>query len=116
MALSISEFARKKGKFEEYHKLILDAYWLEGKDIGDKSLLFNLAESVGLHKEEIEKYLDTNQPFEVIKQSLKEVRMYGINGVPAFIIEDKLIYGAQPFTVFKEVIDGILNQKKSSSN
>ena len=110
LALYISEFARKKGKFEEYHKLVLDAYWLDGKDIGDKSLLFDLAESVGLDKKEIEDYLSTGEPSTVVQQSLKEVRNYGINGVPAFIIEDRLIYGAQPYKVFKQVINEVLDQ------
>lgn len=36
MALYLSEFARKKGKFDEFHKLVFDGYWKEGKDIGDK--------------------------------------------------------------------------------
>ena len=110
LALYISEFARKKGKFEEYHKLVLDAYWLDGKDIGDKSLLFDLAESVGLDKKEIEDYLSTGEPSTIVQQSLKEVRNYGINGVPAFIIEDRLIYGAQPYKVFKQVINEVLDQ------
>jgi predicted DsbA family dithiol-disulfide isomerase len=111
LALYFSEFARKKGKFGEFHKLIMDTYWLQGKDIGDKSLLLNLAASVGLDKEEIEDYLDTDEPFEVVQQSLKEIRKYGINGVPAFIIEDRLIYGAQPYKVFKKVINKILDEK-----
>ncbi|MFW9875600.1 MAG: DsbA family protein [Candidatus Thorarchaeota archaeon] len=113
LALYISEFARKMGKFREFHKLVLNAYWLEGKDIGDKSLLLNLADSIGLNKEEIENYLDTDEPFELVQQSLKEVRRYGINGVPAFIIEDRLIYGAQPYKVFKKVINEIINQKST---
>ena len=111
LALYISEFARKKGMFEEFHRLVLEAYWLEGKDIGDTSLLFNLAESVGLDKEEINEYLKSDEPFEVVKQSLKEVRSYGINGVPAFVIENRLIYGAQPYKVFKEVINEVLDKK-----
>ncbi len=115
LALYISEFARKKGKFEEFHKFVMDAYWLEGKDIGDKSLLLNLAESVGLDEDEISSYLDTNEPFEVVQQSLKEVKKYGINGVPAFIVENRLIYGAQPYTVFKKVINDIMAQKSISN-
>jgi len=111
LALYISEFARKKGKFEEFHKLVLNAYWLEGKNIGDKSLLLDLAESVGLNKKEIEIYLDSDEPFKVIQKSLKELRTYGINGVPTFLIEDRLIVGAQPYEVFKEVISKILDEK-----
>ena len=66
-ALYLSEFARKKGKFEEFHKLVLEAYWLERRDIGDKSLLLDLAESVGLNKNEIEIYLDTDEPSKYYK-------------------------------------------------
>jgi len=111
LALYISEFARKKGKFEEFHKLVLEAYWLEGKDIGDKSLLLDLAESVGLNKNEIENYLDTDEPFKILQKTLKELRKYGINGVPTFNIEERLIVGAQPYETFKKVIDKILDEK-----
>ncbi|MFW9877105.1 MAG: DsbA family protein [Candidatus Thorarchaeota archaeon] len=110
LALYISEFARKKGKFEEFHKLVLEAYWLEGKDIGDKSLLLEIAESVGLNKSDIEDYLNTDEPLKAVQQSLKELRSYGINGVPSFIIGDKLIVGAQPYEIFKKAINEILNE------
>ncbi|MFX1469751.1 MAG: DsbA family protein [Promethearchaeota archaeon] len=111
LALYISEFARKKGKFEEFHKLVLEAYWLEGKDIGDKSLLLDLAESIGLNKNEIESYLETDEPFNVLQKTLKELREYGINGVPTFNIEERLIVGAQPYEIFKKVINKVLDEK-----
>jgi len=111
LALYISEFARKKGKFLQFHKLVLKAYWLEGKDIGDKSLLLDLAESIGLNKKEIENYLNTDEPFKAVQKSLKELRRYGINGVPSFIIENRLIFGAQPYEIFKKVINNILDEK-----
>ena len=115
LALYISEFARKKGKFEEFHKLVLEAYWLEGKDIGDKNLLLDLAESVGLNKNEIEIYLSTDEPFKALQKSLKELKMYGINGVPTFLIEEMLIVGAQPYEVFKKVINKILDEKSKEN-
>jgi predicted DsbA family dithiol-disulfide isomerase len=115
LALYISEFARKKGKFEEFHKSVLEAHWLDGKDIGDKSLLLDLAESVGLNKNEIEIYLDTDEPFKVVQKALKELRKYGINGVPTFNIEESLIVGAQPYEIFKKVINKILEEKSKEN-
>jgi predicted DsbA family dithiol-disulfide isomerase len=111
LALSISEFARKKGKFDEFHELVLDAYWLQGKDIGDKELLLDLAESIGLNKKQVEAYLETDEPRNVLQKSLKEIRSHGINGVPAFIIDDKLIFGAQPYEVFDRVIKKAIAEK-----
>lgn len=110
LALSISEFARKKGKFEDFHKLVLNAYWLQGKDIGDKNLLLDIAESIGLDKKEIELYLNSDEPRQALQESFKEIRSHGINGVPAFIIDGKLIFGAQPYKVFEEVIKKALDE------
>lgn len=111
LALYISEFARKKEKFEEYHKLVLEAYWLEGRDIGDKKLLLELAESIELDKNEIEIYLDTDEPSIKLHETLIELRRYGINGVPTFNIEGRLIVGAQPYEIFRQVINKILDEK-----
>lgn len=115
LALYISEFARKKGKFEKFHKLVLEAYWLEGKDIGDKEVVLNLAESIGLNKVEIQNYLDTDEPSKRVNESLLELRKYRINGVPSFIIEGEIIIGVQPYKVFKTVIDKILKEKGKKS-
>ncbi|NVM17205.1 MAG: DsbA family oxidoreductase [Candidatus Lokiarchaeota archaeon] len=110
MALFFSEFARKNGKFDEFHKLVFDSYWKDGQDIGDKTLLFSLAESLGFKRKEILEYIDSEEPLKELKKSLKELRKYGINGVPTFIIGEKIVVGAQPYEVFEEVIDKVLEE------
>ncbi len=110
MALYISEFARKKGKFDEFHKLVFDAYWKDGKDIGDQTILLSLAELIGFNRKEILEYHDSEEPFEELKKSLKELRNYGINGVPTFIIGDRIVVGAQPYEVFESVISKALEK------
>ena len=110
LALYISEFARKEGKFDEFHKLIFEKYWKEGNDIGDLSLLLDLAESIGLNRNEIEDYIKSDEPCNVLRKHLPEIRSYGINGVPAFIIGEQIIFGAQPYEVFKNVIQNFLEE------
>lgn len=83
--------------------------------MGFKSLLLDLAKSVGLNKIEIETYLNTDEPFNAVQKSLKELRRYSINGVPTFIIGEKLIVGAQPYTIFKQAINELLNEKSKKS-
>ena len=103
-ALFISEFARTKGKFDEFHKLVFDAYWIEGKDIGDLFLLIELAESVGLNKDEIMAYIKSDEPVNRLKKNMFELGRRGINGVPTFLIGDQFVIGAQPYEVFEQVI------------
>ena len=108
LALFFSEFARKKGNFDTFHKLVFDAYWKDGQDIGDQDLLLNIAESIGLDRDDILDYIESGEPFEELKKSLKELRKYGINGVPTFIIGDRIVVGAQPYDVFEKVITNTL--------
>ena len=111
LALYLSEFARKKGKFDEFHRLVLDSYWKEGKDIGDQALLLDLAEDVGFDRNEVIVYLNSEEPKAELMKSLKELRQYGINGVPTFIIGDRIVVGAQPYNVFKKVIENVLQNE-----
>ena len=104
LALFFSEFARKKGRFDEFHKKVFDAYWKDGQDIGNQDFLISIAESIGFVGDEILEYIEGGEPFEELKNSLKELRKYGINGVPTFIIGDKIVIGAQPYEVFEQAI------------
>ncbi len=104
LALFISEFARTKGLYDKFHKLVFESYWLEGKDIGDLSLLIELAESVGLNKEEIMTYIESDEPVNRLKKNMFELGRRGINGVPTFLIGNQFVIGAQPYEVFEEVI------------
>ena len=111
MALYLSEFARKNGKFAEFHKLVFDAYWKDGRDIGDQDLLLSLAESLGFNRNEILEYFESEEPFNELRKSLKGLRKYGINGVPTFIIGDRVVVGAQPYEVFEKVIRKVLEEE-----
>jgi len=110
MALYMSEFAKKNGKFDEFHKLVFDNYWIQGKDIGDKDLLLDLAESVGLDKNEILNYIETDEPSKMLEESGFELGRCGINGVPTFFIGEEVVIGAQPYSIFEEAIERALQE------
>jgi predicted DsbA family dithiol-disulfide isomerase len=111
MALYISEFAKKNGKFDEFHKLVFDSYWKEGRNIGDMDLLLDLAESVGLDKNEIMDYIESDDPSNKLKEASFELGRCGINGVPTFFIGDEVVIGAQPYKVFEDVIERIIQKE-----
>ncbi len=104
LALFISEFARKKGKYDEFHELVLEKYWKEGKDIGDLSLLLELAESIELNRDEVLAFIETDEPQNKLKEALMELSKRMINGVPTFIIGNRMVVGAQSYETFEKVI------------
>jgi len=115
LALYVSEFAKKKGKFDEFHQLVFNSYWKEGKDIGDLSLLLDLAESIGLNKDEILSYIESDEPSKKLREVSLKLSKYRINGVPTFFIGDKIVVGAQPYNVFEKVIKKVLEEDKMAN-
>lgn len=105
LALQVAEFAKEKGKFKEYHEAVFRAYWQKGEDIGSREQLFPLVVQAGLDLNELESYLESGKGADKLKQHLQEVREYGINGVPTFVIGNKMVVGAQPYQVLEKVLN-----------
>lgn len=101
LSLEAAEFAREKGRFEEYHEALFRAYFAEGRFIGDKAVLAGLARQVGLDPDELLEALDKRTYEKVVQEQVEQAQYLGITGVPAFIIGDRAIVGAQPYHVFQ---------------
>lgn len=104
LALELTEFAREKGKFRKVHEDIFKAYWQDGRDIGDRGVLFEIAGSEGLDIDELEEYLESGRGKERLEECFREAEGHGVTGVPTFIIGEKKIVGVQPYDVFRRAV------------
>jgi len=109
-ALEAAEYAREKGKFDQFHLAVFKAYWEEGKNIGLRSVLHEIAEGCGLDWGELERRLDEKRYAERIDKENAEAGTMGITGIPAYIIGDYLVVGAQPYQNFRRALE--LAQKR----
>ena len=103
LALRMSELARERGLHQPFHDRLMDAYWSEATNIGDQDELRRLATEVGLDAQDVERVLaDTSAYLDLVEGSTREAFSIGINGVPAFVLDRRLIVlGAQPLEVFR---------------
>jgi predicted DsbA family dithiol-disulfide isomerase len=106
-ALEVAEYAKEQGAFDRFHLAVFQAYWENCKNIGLRSILRGIAESCGLNGEEVEHLLDEARYSEEIDRQNEEARVLGISGIPAYIIGEHLIEGAQPYAVFRRVVESI---------
>jgi predicted DsbA family dithiol-disulfide isomerase len=104
LALRVTEYARDLGLHDAVHDRLMDAYWAEGRDIGDVEVLRELAAETGV--EDIEDGL-RNESYGVrVQVSTQQAQQLGINGIPAFLLDSKLlVLGAQPLEVFEQAFD-----------
>ena len=100
LALRVTELARDRGLHEPVHDRLMDAYWAEGRNIGDHDELRVLAAEAGL--DDIEPALDGDAYAARIDASTTQAHSLGITGIPAFVLDSRLLLlGAQPREVFE---------------
>jgi predicted DsbA family dithiol-disulfide isomerase len=103
-ALRVTELARDRGLHEPVHDRLMDAYWAEGRNIGDLDELRTLAADAGL--DDIEPALADGAYEDRIRASTQQAQTIGINGIPAFLLDERLlVLGAQPYEVFERAFE-----------
>jgi predicted DsbA family dithiol-disulfide isomerase len=109
LALRLTELARERGLHQPFHDRLMDAYWSEATNIGDPDELRRLAAEVGLDAEDVERVLaDPTAYLDVVEGSTREALSIGINAVPAFLLDRRLIVlGAQPLEVFRGAFNAV---------
>ncbi len=111
-AHQLLHFAKQHGKQLELKERLLKAYFVEGKHVGRDSDLADLAQEVGLDRDEaLQALADTTYENDV-RQDIAQARAYGINGVPFFVIEGKYgVSGAQDAATFTQVLQKVAAER-----
>ncbi len=112
-SFEVGEFVKEKGLFDQFHKSVFQAFWEDGKNIGVDGVLEQILQSSGLDWEEYASSEHRSHYTQKVEGQLMESRMYGITGVPAFILDRYLISGAQPYQVFQQVMEHIQKERSS---
>lgn len=107
-ASQAAECANEQGKFWEYHD------WLYNNQASESNLayysktnLIKYAGKVGLDLDRFSSCLNSDKYFERVNADLAKGQAAGVTGTPTLFINGQSVVGAQPFSVFKAVIDGI---------
>ena len=103
LALRMTELARERGLHEPFHDRLMGAYWSEAIDIGEPDELRRLAAEAGLDAEDVERVIaDPSAYLDLVEASTRQAFSLGINAVPAFLLDRRLIVlGAQPLEVLR---------------
>jgi predicted DsbA family dithiol-disulfide isomerase len=83
----------------------MHAYWSEAGDLGDDVTLLELAAEAGLDRDEAAEALAEGRYADRIRASTQDANRLGINAIPAFVLDRRLlVLGAQPEAVFEQAV------------
>jgi predicted DsbA family dithiol-disulfide isomerase len=97
--------AGTQGRQDALKEALLRAYFLEGQDVGDRTVLAGIAAQAGLEAD-IPAWLASDAGIREVRTDLAQAARLQISGVPFFIFDGRLaLAGAQPPEVFQQALD-----------
>jgi predicted DsbA family dithiol-disulfide isomerase len=79
-------FAEKQGVQDAVVEGLFRAYFIEGRDVGDRQTLVDIAAAGGIDRVAAETFLASEKGSDEVAHAEEEAHRHGLNGVPTFII------------------------------
>jgi len=99
-------WAASAGMQDTIVERLFQAYFQEGRDIGDRGVLMEIAQDGGMDTEIVSWLFDEGADEKLIEREDRLAHEMGISGVPTFIFENRLMLsGAREPEVLVRVID-----------
>jgi predicted DsbA family dithiol-disulfide isomerase len=93
--------------------LLFKAYFIDGKNIGDNTVLLDAAQEAGMDRSITESLLVGTADCLEVEQEIDVARKMGVTGVPCFILDNKYaVMGAQASDVLASAIRDIAREKE----
>lgn len=90
------------------------AYFQDGRNIGDATVLADVAAACGLDRELIQRLLASDADREALAARDAHARSRGVGAVPTFIIAERyVVSGAQPVEIWMKIIDEVIEKSKA---
>ena len=85
---------------------LFKAYFDEGRDIGDREVLLDIAAATGLDRSVTGRLIGSDADIDDIKARDRNARERGVSGVPTFVVANQhVVVGAQPPELWDRVIE-----------
>jgi len=91
------------------------AYFEEGRDIGERDVLVEIGDAIGLDRDMIARLLESDADIDEIRARDAHARERGVTGVPTFVVANThVLPGAQPSELWTATIDEIDAQLRAA--
>jgi predicted DsbA family dithiol-disulfide isomerase len=103
-AQELGKLAEKLGVIEPYQQAVYRAFFVDGRNISMTSELLEIGKSLGIPEDNARETLEQRTFSKAVDDDWERVRQVGISGVPAFICNNRLVEGFQPYEHLVEFV------------
>ena len=110
------DWAGSQGKQDAVVEGLFQAYFIEGRDIGDRTVLAEVAAAAGMNEAHTARRLAGEEDRERIRAESAEAAQRGIHGVPFFVLDQKYaVSGAQGPEVFLDAFATLEREREPAA-
>jgi len=104
LAQELGSWADTQPGGEAIHDALFKAYFVDGRNIGDKDVLLEVCQSIGLPVDQAKEVLEKRAFKAAVDAYCEKSLRYGVTGVPTFVIGQNGVVGAQPYEVLEQLV------------
>ena len=106
LAQELGLWAEAEGRGDAFHHAAFKAYFAEGKNLAEPSVLMELAQAAGLSRDGAGKVIRERTFSAAVDRDWAASRRMGITAVPTFVMGERRLVGAQPYEKLAELVEG----------
>jgi predicted DsbA family dithiol-disulfide isomerase len=104
LAHRVSRLAQREGKQRAFIEASLKGYFAQGRDIGSKDVLAEIAGEVGLDRDAVAAFLGSDEGVESVRALERAAREPAVQGVPHFDIGGTVVIGVPRADIIRRAI------------
>lgn len=117
-ALLLAEAAKQCGKktFYELHEKLFAAYFVDGRNIGDRNILRDIALSCAIDEQIVTSAWRDEVYAKRLLDNYRSARQHDIQSVPSFVFGNRVLTGVVSEATFREAADQLVAASAPGSN
>jgi predicted DsbA family dithiol-disulfide isomerase len=103
-AQELGKWAEASGQGEAFHRAVFQAFFADGRNIADISVLTEIVGTIGLDGGMAQQVLAEGTFQAAVDRDWEYSRACGIPAVPTFMVEGRQVVGAQPYQALADLV------------
>lgn len=115
LAQEIGTWAETQPGGSAIHDKFYEAYFVEGRNIGDVEVIVDIVTSVGLDEQAARDVLRQRSFKDAVDADWAKSHQYGVTGVPTFVSGGQGLVGAQPYAALESFMMSLGAQRRAAA-
>lgn len=110
LAQEIGLWAQNCGHAHQFHDAAFKAYFVDDRNLADKSVILDLVASTGLDVAQAEEIIESRSYAGAVERDWAKARELELVAAPTFLMKDQRLVGAKPYQILEKMVAQVVDE------